>query len=139
MALFSVCVKRYQHTSKGQFLTFLEETSDVRIRIQIQGFLSWIWIHVSAIALIAPQVLLQIVGGNGGKGASNFLCAFDNSNKHSQKKGYRKSTPGVLLLQTTPFFSEGCFFQPFLCENSTPLPMGCQNSTPRSAKLRTAK
>ena len=29
---------------------------------------------------------------------------------HSQKKGYRNSTPGVLLLQTAPFFSEGCFF-----------------------------
>ncbi len=30
--------------------------------------------------------------------------------QHSQKKGYRNSTPEVLLLQIAPFFQRGAFF-----------------------------
>ncbi len=55
---------------------------------------------------------------------------------HSQKKGYRNSTPGVLLLQIAPFFSEGAFF-PVCQKKSTPMHRsfvwkqseGYQNST----------
>ncbi len=54
-----------------------------------------------------------------------------------RKKGYRNSTPGVLLLQIAPFFQRGAFFFkeyiPSRQNPNTPLSMGCQNNTLRSA------
>ncbi len=47
---------------------------------------------------------------------------------HSQKKGYRNSTPGLLLLQTAPFFQRGAKTVLLGAPN-----YGQPNSTPRGA------
>ncbi len=61
---------------------------------------------------------------------------------HSQKKGYRNSTPGVLLLQIAPFFQRGAFFPLLgaliLVQSKMKLALGAPNygqpnSTPRGA------
>ncbi len=52
-------------------------------------------------------------------------------NKHLEKKGTKTVPPGVLLLQTVPFFPQGIL----LCEKSTPLLKGYQKCMPTGTKL----